>query len=146
MTTHQSSASRPTSSKSQRTLLLVSQFYTFGVTVQLLEHIFWCVQKAQLFNAPNRRALSYLNCLTLSVFTNSFTFLGACFFMFYFIGFVASTVLFVVTLHHVLKCSVRMQGVDYSRQNHWLLQSFSCMHSKVSFIPDNRLVSVATGK
>lgn len=71
---------------------------------------------------------------------------GHVFFMFYFICFAASTVLFVVILHHVLKCSVRMQAVDYSRQNHWLLYSFLCMHSKVSFIPDNRLVSVATGK
>lgn len=34
-----------------------------------------------------------------------------------------------------------MQDIDYSRQNNWLLYSFSCMHSEDSFIPDNRLVS-----
>lgn len=40
-TTHLSSASRPTSSKSQRTLLPVSHFNTFGVTVLSPECIRW---------------------------------------------------------------------------------------------------------
>lgn len=40
-TTHPSSVSRPTSSKSQRTLLPVSHFNTFGVTVLSPEYIRW---------------------------------------------------------------------------------------------------------
>lgn len=93
-----------------------------------------CVQHIQL-------PLTWI-ALLLAYSTNSFAFLGVCFFMFlFYLRPLASTVLFVLILHNVFKCSARMQDIDYSRQNHWLLYSFSCMHSEDSFIPDNRLVS-----
>lgn len=114
--------------------------HAFKVTVLSLECTVWSAQPTQHLNTSNSsNTVQHIQspltgiALLLAYSTNSFDFLGVCFYVLFYMLPLASTVLFVLILHNVSKCSARMQDIDFYRKNHQPLYSFSCMHSEDSY-------------
>lgn len=90
MTTHPSSANSPTSSKSPRTLSLVSHFIRLGLQFSCQNTFFWSAQPTQHLNTPDKHHVLHIQspltriALLLGYTTNGSAVLGLCFLFFFF--------------------------------------------------------------